>query len=583
MNRPPQRRPDAGRRTSSPAPGGLLRDRRVQMAGGGVLVLALLAFLFLGPCSILNPSDDDDAELYNCPTIAKPPELPDGFERVSDMKDFSEGRCDRTVPTGIAKITMQLEGGRPSRGLAFFTHTGDRWQRLGTAELSEDGRKAVIVVNEVPANGVILRRSADSFQTMAALPAGGSLNPEAERLATIVGAYDFVPAADGALSGAVTNVKRGETALLVPIVRAADGDEAQAVNAFIGQGERRSAHATALGGLVQSNRLDGIEIQYTAVDAGRRNDFTDLVRQVGEAVHRSGGVLTVSLPLPTKDGNNWNTGAYDWAQIGKLADYIKIAPEADQSIYRRVVPEALTWLSGQVEPRKLSLTLSAYAVEKSDQGLRPMTSLEALTAASQFTIRDRGTAATNTDVVVTADNIQTAQGGGGGITWDAIAAAVSFTYQREAQTRTIWIENQFSAAFKAEFVRLWRLGGVAVDDASANDQFSSIWPGLLPLIEGRDLLLLQPNSSLLKPEWLVDNKPYQAGQAAITWRTPADPGNHTVTLIVSDGEIRVQNNQRIALRQGPPVSASPTPTPPPAGSPRPGATAAPSPSPTPRR
>jgi len=296
--------------------------------------------------------------------------------------------------------------------------------------------------------------------------------------------------------------------------------------------------------------------------------------------------LTIALPLPVKEGNNWNTGAYDWNALGKLVDYIKIAPELDQSIYRRVVPEALTYLTGQVEPKKLVLTLSAFSVEKSDQGTRQLTTLDALSIASQFTIRDRERATTNADVAVSADNLTQGAGGAGGLNWDAIAATVSFAYQRDNQPRTVWIENEFSAAFKAEFVRLWGLGGVAVDDASAGDAFSSIWPGIAPLAEGREPTLLQPNSSLLKPEWLVDNRPYQAGQATITWRTPAEAGNHAITLIVGDGVIRVQNTQRVNLRQGtgtPAPSATPSPTPVPSGTPRPAGTATPVPTPTPRR
>src|SRR5215218_8776051 len=267
MNEPPPRRPLTSQRRPPPASPGPLRDPRVLIGGGaGLLLILLLGVLFLGPCSPLNPSDDSDETLFNCPTIKNAPPLPDGLQRVSDIKDFSSGKCNRTVPAGVAKISMPVESGKAGRGLAMYSYSGDQWQRLAAAELTEDGKFAQVVVNEVPANGVILRRSTDAFQVMAAVPAGQALRPEAERLATIVGAYDFVPAPDGALNGNVTNVKRSETALLIPIVHATGGDEAAAVNSFLGQADRRAAHATALGQLVQSNRLDGIELDYTAVD-----------------------------------------------------------------------------------------------------------------------------------------------------------------------------------------------------------------------------------------------------------------------------------------------------------------------------
>jgi spore germination protein YaaH len=582
MNQPPPRRPLASqRRPPAPQPVGRFRDPRVLAIGGGVaLVLVVLAVLFIGPCSVLNPSDDGDETLFNCPTIKNLPPPPEGLELASEPRDFSEGRCDRAVPGGVARISIPLQKTTGSRGLAFYTFSDDRWQRLGPAELSEDGKFAQVVVNEVPANGVIMRRAADSFQVMAAVPQGQALHPEAERIATVVGAYDFVPAADGSINGNVTNLKRNDTALLVPIVLAAGGAEAEAVNAIVAQPDRRTAHASNLAQTVQTNRLDGIELSYTAVDPSRRNDFTDLVRQAADAVHRAGGVLILTLPLPVKDGTNWDTGAYDWNQLGRLVDYIKIAPERDQSIYRRAVPDALTYLVDQVDSRKLILTISPLSVEKSDQGVRMMSTLEALSIASQFTVRDRERATTDADVVVVADNLAQEMGGASGLNWDAIAATVAFTYQSGGQPRTVWIENQFSAAFKAEFIRLWGLGGVAVDDASNNQGFSSIWPAIVALRDGSDLPLLQPNSSLLRPEWQVDNRPYQAGRPTITWQTPSEPGTHAISLIVSDGEMVVQNTDRITLRAGVPRTATATPTATATGSPRPGAA---TPTPTPQR
>jgi hypothetical protein len=537
MNRPPPRRPLNNQRRPAPSPIDRLRDPRLlAIVGGGVALVIVLIILFIGPWALLNPSGRGDEQLFTCPTVRNVPPAPEGLEIVSDRKDF--------------------------RGLLFYAYTGDHWQRLGAAELSEDGKYARVVVEQVPANGAIMRRSADTFQVMGAVPTGQALHPEAERLATIAGSYDFVPAADGAINGNVTNLRRNETAMLVPIVQAAGGADAQAVNQFIGQPDRRAAHATSLGQIVQTNRLDGIELAYTQVDAAHRDDFTDLVRQAADAVHQSGGVLILTLPMPVQDGNSWNTGAYDWHQLGQSADYIKIAPERDQSIYRRVVPDALTYLVGQVQPRKLVLTISPLSVEKSDQGLRTMSTLEALSIASQITIRDRERAATNSDVMVIADNLTQGAGGAGGLNWDAVAATVSFTYQRDNGPRTVWIENRFSTAFKSEFIRLWGLGGVAVDDASSNEGLSNIWPPIAQLEQDQELTLLQPNSSLLRPAWLVDNRPYQAGQPTITWSTTGlEAGQHAITLVVSDGEMQVQNTQRVTLRAGPAVGAGASPAP----------------------
>jgi hypothetical protein len=337
---------------------------------------------------------------------------------------------------------------------------------------------------------------------------------------------------------------------------------------------------------VQNSRLDGIELQYTAVDPARRADFTDLVRQVTEAVHTAGGTVVLLLPLPVKDGANWNSGAYDWNALGKLVDYVKIAPERDQSVYRKVVPDALTYLTSQVDPKKLSLTISPLAAEKSDTGIRTISTLEALSIAAQFTVRDRDRAAANSDVTISADNLSQEIAGSSGLNWDAVAATVSFAYKSGDTTRTVWIENVYSAAFKAELARLWELGGVAIDDASANEGLADIWGAIAPLTDKSDRPLLQPNSGMLRPEWQVNGQPLQAGRPVITWHTPDEAGTYTITLTVSDGTMRVQSSQRVALRAAAVGSASTstaTPGASPGGSPRPGGTLTPTATATPSR
>src|SRR5690349_10091070 len=103
MNQPPPRRPlSSERRPVRPARRSL--DPRLLLGGaGGALVLVVLLGLFVGPCSVFNPSDDGDETRFQCPTVKKPPPAPDGLELVSPMKDFGGGKCgDKNVPAGAA-------------------------------------------------------------------------------------------------------------------------------------------------------------------------------------------------------------------------------------------------------------------------------------------------------------------------------------------------------------------------------------------------------------------------------------------------------------------------------------------------
>jgi hypothetical protein len=118
-----------------------------------------------------------------------------------------------------------------------------------------------------------------------------------------------------------------------------------------------------------------------------------------------------------------------------------------------------------------------------------------------------------------------------------------------------------------------------VDDASGNEGLVNIWPAIEPLTAKQTPPLLQPNSSLLRPEWQVDNRPFQAGRAVVTWKAPSEGGTHRITLIVSDGQMRVSSSTQLTLRPAPPPVAG-TPTPAPASSPRPPGAVVPTATPT---
>ena len=556
-------------------------------AGGGLLIVLLAWLLFLPPFSLARGGGgwEDAGEEQLVRRQEEAPRPPDGFEFASP---YYEIRSKKDVGLQAAIMTVPLGEGHGGRGLALFTWTGDRWEPLGPAELTDDGKAARAQVDRVPSNVAVMRRAAGGFQVVGVLPAGAVPHPDAERLLTVRSPAELVPAADGAISG---NAPRGtgEAVALVPVVRATAGVEAQAVNTMLASEPARSAHVAALVRLAQENRLDGVDLEYTALEPNLGGTYTGLITALAEQLHQRGQILTVTLPLPRREGNNWNNLGYDWKEIGRVADYIRIAPERDQSVYRRNMRDALNFVTGQVDAKKLILTVSPLAAEKSDQTIRTMSALEALSLAAQMTVRDRERAVAGSDIVIVADNLNR-EGGQPSPLWDANAAAVSFVYQTGDTLNTVWIENPFSTAFKLEFVQLWGLGGVAVDDASNAPGMANIWPAIQQYVSSAGQPnLLQPKPEALRPQWLVDGKSEEVGRAVFTWKDP-QPGDHTISLIVTDGFMRVMNQTRLTLRPGAPRPAtSPTVTPVPtrpagAATPtptRPAGTATPTPTRTP--
>ena len=557
MKQPPRTRLSYGQ-PLSPRParrggGGRPPSGRALLVGGVALALLLGWLLFLPPLSLLRGGDGfsgaGDALVRE---RSNGPRSPEGYEFASA---FYEVRSFPEKGAGASTIWLPLAAGKAGKGLTFFGWEGGRWDRLGPADVAEDGLQAVGEISRIPSNIAVLKRSAGSFRIQGILPTGANLNPDGEKLLSMLSPADYVPAPDGAVNGSPTSLAAAESVVLAPVIRASATTEIQAVNSLLSSETTRNAHVEAIVRLVQANKLDGIDIEYPAIAPNLGPSFTAFVAALAEQLHRTGKSLTVAVPLPRREGGTWNTLGYDWREIGKAADAVRLLPERDQSIYRRVMRDGLTYVTGLVDPKKLVLTVSPYAAEKSEQGVRTLSALDALTIAGQITVRDRDKIAAGTDVVISADNLNR-DGGAAGLIWNAQTATVSFDYQSGDATRQVWIENAFSAAFKLELVQLWGLGGVAVEDASDAQGNANIWPAISQCTDRCQLTLQQPNAQLLRPQWKVDARSYDVGKAVVTWKAP-EAGDHTVSLVVGDGAMRIETSTRVTLRPG---SAAPTPS-----------------------
>ena len=156
----------------------------------------------------------------------------------------------------------------------------------------------------------------------------------------------------------------------------------------------------------------------------------------------------------------------------------------------------LRYATSVIESTKLYLVISPFSHEKTKDGVRSLTFLEAMGIANVMTVVP-GTPETEEisggqRVLITGDNIYRAKGASG-IKWDDNAASVTFSYRvGEEETRTVWVENQFSAGFKLEAVQAFRLAGLAIEDVSENAGAAAILPAVDALVRGGQTQLLRP-------------------------------------------------------------------------------------------
>lgn len=529
----------------------------IAMGGVGLILLALvlLPVPFVGGKENDKPSAaSPGAQAPSRGPGSRAAKAPDGFEVLSRLEapprpKGSNGPYDVTV-----KLLQPINDGR---NIALYTNKGGKWERIASAALTNNGTEAKGQVAELPANVAVLRRTVNAVQVSAWLPSGAQPDPAALNLLTTLNPADFTPASDGALIGTATALPPGRGNVL-PGVRAVAPKDAESVNSLLASPGQRDAHIAALVQLAQQPGNAGVDIDYPRVNPARKADFSAFVSVLADRLHQSNKTLTLTLPAPVKTGVNWDTGAYDWEELSRRADLIKLLPDADPSSYHDRVPEVLTYLKSKVDLKKVSLVVSRQSVEKGTDGLRPMPLKEALTLASAMEVRTTTQITPNASVVIVGKNIYQ-DDGASGLRWDEKAYAVSFTYPGRGGLRTVWLENALSVAFRLDLARRFGLGGIAIDDASLDPLAPAIWDPLRAYAESGAVSLVQPNGVLLRPTWQIQAGSSEAGaKGNVVWKAPAQPGAYDVSLIVSDGVIRAM--QKLVLEVKAPSAATPAVT-----------------------
>lgn len=524
----------------------------------GVGALALFLLVVFNWCSSAN------CDNYYC-SSSKDIKAPEGFERISNIYELNKNKAAVSQNTGI---NVQLPLSKPTtdgRNLSFYRYiaSSGAWEPITPAVLDGAGKSVSATFNETPELMAVMRRNSAAGNVVAYLAHNAALNKDAVGRITILHPLDFQPASDGTLSGELSTIKADGSVAVYPSVSAAIRlrGTIPIVAGILSNAQSRSNHVQQIVKRVNDLQLKGIDIAYLDLPADNRSSFALFVAELAGSLHAQGKMLTLTLPAPLKAQDRIDEGAYDWAELGKAADVVQIAPYRDQSTYRSAMPEILQHLSDVVTPSKLVLTVTPLGTVKGPDGITPISLADAMSIATKLQIRV-GTdqkLTTSSNVEVVGYNIDKNESLSG-ITWQTETATVAFTYKQDGG-RTVWIENFFSIGFKLEFISRFKLGGVAVEDASDNVLLGNIWTALVPFIASGQPILMQPNPADLIPKWKASKGTLEGGQRGLVkWNTPAEPGNYTVNLTLSDGVSLFENE--IAVNVQPKDNAPRTTKPP---------------------
>jgi hypothetical protein len=528
-------------------------DRAPIYIAGTIIGLALLLLvLLLPPVSILSrggggsdiPSAPGTADTYTSTVRTGIPKLPAGLAAASAMFDLAAPADQR----GASRITIPLkEKQTDQRNLALYSYVSGKWQRLADVTLVSSGTAARASVSSLPGNVAVLRRSRATMQVAGSIPAGTVLDPRAEPVITTLHPIVFIPVNDASIVGLPPAVPPAGYRVVPAIV----APNPETIDTLLRSSDLTNKHAANIAAQVKQGNFAGIDVDYRNVNPSLKDRFNAFVTTLAKTLHEDGRTLTLTLPMPAADNGVVNPGAYDWETLGKQADTIELAGELDQELYFQNTEAALTYITDKVDRSKVLLSISSLSVERGGDGLKTMSLDNALARASVVSLKATGDITPAAQVQLIAKNVAQSEGSSG-LHWDDQARAVTFSYPGLGGKRTVWIANQFSAAFRLELAQRFGLGGVAISDVSTEDGGADVWAPVQQLSDTGSLTLVRPNGEMLQPTWSTADGTLnpQVGDTT-TWTAPAKAGTYQILLVVSDGVIRAGQQLSIDVAEKP--------------------------------
>jgi hypothetical protein len=141
------------------------------------------------------------------------------------------------------------------------------------------------------------------------------------------------------------------------------------------------------------------------------------------------------------------------------------------------------------------------------------------------------------------------ESGGSVLHWDDAAKAVSFSYTGAGGQRTVWLANAFSESFLLDLASRYQLRGVAIEDVSKRAADAGVAAAVTQFASSGSVQLVQPNGSLLQPRWTASGGTLQSDSGpSVTWQAPNQSGDYTLTLIVSDGIVRLGQELQLSVQ-----------------------------------
>ncbi|MBN1220383.1 MAG: cellulase family glycosylhydrolase [Anaerolineae bacterium] len=397
----------------------------------------------------------------------------------------------------------------------------------------------------------------------------------------------FRLASDGRITGDTEKIpleiQDADWAVIPTIRNAAEVDNLLVDPALRGQ------HLKALVDLVTSGEYQGVDLDYRGISPDLRQTYTDFLQELRGALPED-KQLSVHVALPQQmSTGNWDTGAYDWPAIGRIADRVKLPTWPDPKAYAPggQMEQMLGWATGQINRYKIQLCYRPHSTEWVDGQVQPMGYEQALDRIGDVTVVNT---LNGIDPGKNLDFTLSAQASTG-IQMDDATGTYWFAYLDGANRHhTIYLANPARLVDTLELVKRYHLDGVAIENAGAEAD-EQMWEVLRTFQKSTSTPA--PADNEYSVAWrvqdqvgvIVSETTVDLSQPDYQWDAPEQGGVFAVVASIFSSQNPTPILQGTLVVQvatpTPLPTATPTPTPNPTATPTPVPTSTPTAAPRP--
>lgn len=499
------------------------------------------------------------------------------------------------APESPGKVLLSIpipNDSEPYRTLDLYSWNGEAWEWLpNTKVVTEDVIEAEL--DFLPESVVVMQTHAIHPNVSTDYTMGAPLPDNVQDTLVEINPQGLLLDAQGAIAGDLGELSpelQNATFSVIPTIRNWTDElsvRSDLIDNMLIDNSARNAHVEAVAALVQRNGYQGIDIDYRGINPDLRVEFTTFIEQLRQAMP-SNKLLSVRVELPKQvSADSWETGAYDWRALGRLANVVKVPTSPDPRAYADggQMEVMLNWAVGQINRYKIQLLLSTQSTEQVNGITRNISYEQALAPIGAVALQNES------NIVPPGENVNFTLNGlqaSTGIQFDSASGTYWFAYLDDNNAQhTVYLENAASIARKLQFVAHYNLRGVAVQNLLSDDNDARIWDVVRKFLD----LVIPPVESQYSVVWQVQNE--QGGviaqevvdlsQPGYSWQAPEAGGSYQVNAAISSGQdingAVPRGSVQVLVATPTPL---PTPTPEPSPTPEPTATPAPTATPVPQ-